>query len=214
MGAHQPQSSCQKVEAYKSLITSPGPPGVLRSSLFSAQPLVAGSQMRPVANLRSGKARAKVSANAVRIRQAPGKVVEGYTIDMPSHFHDQPDISIQFDNFPAPQPVKKVEETKKVGFFGGLVQAFSKANFIGDDIYTADAISAHHFQPKPEPPVEPKMAATKVPESGKKDYVDFYIQPSKMLDDRVPQRIDTEKVQMAKKQPQAQYVISGGLLLK
>ena len=55
-----------------------------------------------------------------------------------------------------------VEETKKVGFFSGLVQAFSKANFIGDDIYTADAISAHHFQPKPEPtttdPVAPKVS--------------------------------------------------------
>jgi len=173
MGANQPQSSCQKVGTnnYKSLAPSPVNPGVLRSSLFCAQPLVAGSQVRPAANLRSGKARARVSkANAVSIRNE-SRGVEGYKIDMPSHFHDQPDISISYNNFPAPQPIKMVEETKKVGFFGGLVQAFSKANFIGDDIYTADAISAHHFQPKPEPsvvdPVVPKISVqTTAPESG------------------------------------------------
>ena len=144
MGANKPQSSCQKVGTnnYKSLNLSPVNSGVLRSSLFCAQPLIAGSQVRPNANLKQGKARARVSkANAVLIR-TEGRGVEGYNIDMPSHFHDQPDISISYKNFPAPQPVKMAEETKKVGFFGGLVQAFSKANLIGDDIYVADAISA------------------------------------------------------------------------
>ena len=73
--------------------------------------------------------------------------------------------------------------------------AFSKANFLGDDIYAADAISAHRFQPKPEPVEVPKKAE----KLHYNHYVDFFVQPSKLLDDRMPDGLNLTRIAMAKK---------------